>query len=211
MTYDGSTTLDSASANIIVATNSAVTIAVDAQLNRHAISPLIYGVAFASAAELSDLNAPLNRSGGNAETRYNWQIDAHNRGNDWYFISIGDGPGTPGPERRRLRYRQPERGRRADADDPHDRLDAQTGLRPGQAGQLLRQPNTAPRPRRSPGGRTSATASAYNRPHSWPITYERSERRQLRHQLHLPGGLAAAPDQPLGSVHQRRRALLLHG
>jgi hypothetical protein len=96
VTYDGSTTLNSATANTVVATNSAVTIAVDAQLNRHAISPLIYGVAFASSAELSDLNAPLNRSGGNAETRYNWQLDAHNRGADWYFISIADGSGTPG-------------------------------------------------------------------------------------------------------------------
>ena len=57
-------------------TNIAVSIALDAQANRHPISPLIYGVAFASTSQLSDLNAPLNRSGGNAETRYNWQIDA---------------------------------------------------------------------------------------------------------------------------------------
>jgi hypothetical protein len=76
-------------------TNS-VAINVDAQLDAHPISPLIYGVAFASSSQLADLNATLNRSGGNAETRYNWQIDAHNRGSDWYFISIGDGPGMPG-------------------------------------------------------------------------------------------------------------------
>ncbi|HWX21313.1 MAG TPA: glycoside hydrolase family 44 protein [Candidatus Binatia bacterium] len=75
-------------------TNS-VTINVDAQLNRHPISPLIYGVAFASTAQLSDLNSPLNRSGGNAETRYNWLIDAHNRAADFYFESIGDSAGTP--------------------------------------------------------------------------------------------------------------------
>ncbi len=77
-------------------TNTAVTIAVDAQLNRRAINPYIYGVAFASAAQLADLDASLNRSGGNAETRYNWLIDAHNRGADWYFESIGDSSGTPG-------------------------------------------------------------------------------------------------------------------
>lgn len=76
-------------------TNTAVSITVDAQLNRHPISPLIYGVAFASSNQLSDLNFTVNRSGGNAETRYNWLIDAHNRAADWYFESIADGSGTP--------------------------------------------------------------------------------------------------------------------
>ena len=55
-----------------------------------------YGVAFASTSDLLDLNSPLNRSGGNSETRYNWQLDAHNRANDWYYISLSDGSGTPG-------------------------------------------------------------------------------------------------------------------
>jgi len=41
-----------------------------------------YGVAFASAADLTDLNAPLNRSGGNGTTRYNWQINASNHAMD---------------------------------------------------------------------------------------------------------------------------------
>ncbi|HWI59304.1 MAG TPA: glycoside hydrolase family 44 protein, partial [Bacillota bacterium] len=77
-------------------TNAALVITVDAQLNRHPISPLIYGVAFASASQLADLNAPLNRSGGNAETRYNWQLNAHNRGGDWYFESLADSSATPG-------------------------------------------------------------------------------------------------------------------
>jgi hypothetical protein len=77
-------------------TNTPVTIAIDGQLNRHAISPLIYGVAFASTAQLADLNSPLNRSGGNAETRYNWQLNAHNRAADWYFESLDDGSATPG-------------------------------------------------------------------------------------------------------------------
>src|SRR5262249_31368166 len=31
-----------------------------------------------------------NRYGGNNTTRYNWQINADNRGQDWYFESIGD-------------------------------------------------------------------------------------------------------------------------
>lgn len=65
-----------------------VTISVDANANRRAINPQIYGVAHAGAAQLTELNAPLNRSGGNNTTRYNWQQNADNRANDWYFQSI---------------------------------------------------------------------------------------------------------------------------
>lgn len=70
------------------AQNAAVTVTVDASANRHPISPNIYGVAFATPAQLADLNAPLNRSGGNATSSYNWQQNATNRGGDWYFESI---------------------------------------------------------------------------------------------------------------------------
>jgi hypothetical protein len=79
-------------------TNILATVSINATANQHPISPLIYGVAFASSSQVSDLNAPINRSGGNAETRYNWLIDAHNRGGDWYFESIADGSGTPGAD-----------------------------------------------------------------------------------------------------------------
>ena len=51
-------------------------------------------MAFASSNQLADLNAPLNRSGGNAETRYNWQLNAHNHAADFYFESIGDSGST---------------------------------------------------------------------------------------------------------------------
>lgn len=77
-------------------TNAPVTIVVDAALNAHPISPLIYGVAFATSNEVSDLNCPLNRSGGNSETRYNWLLNAHNHAADWYFESLADSPATPG-------------------------------------------------------------------------------------------------------------------
>jgi Glycoside hydrolase family 44 len=72
------------------AQNPAVTITVDAAANRHAINPNIYGVAFASTDALNDLNAPLNRNGGNNSSRYNWLQNADNRDQDWYFESIGD-------------------------------------------------------------------------------------------------------------------------
>jgi len=53
-------------------------------------------VAHATTAQLSDLNSPLNRNGGNNTTRYNWQLNADNRGSDWYFESIGDTSATSG-------------------------------------------------------------------------------------------------------------------
>jgi hypothetical protein len=75
-------------------------IRVDASMNRRPISPEIYGVAFATAAQLADLNAPLNRNGGNATSRYNWQLDASNRGSDWYFQSVPEpSSGAPGQSR----------------------------------------------------------------------------------------------------------------
>jgi hypothetical protein len=73
-----------------------VTITVDAAAARHSISPNIYGVAFASTSDLDALNAPLNRSGGNAETRYNWQSNASNRAADYFFESIAYPSATAG-------------------------------------------------------------------------------------------------------------------
>jgi len=75
---------------------TAITISVDVGANRHPINPNIYGVAHASSAQLSDLNSPLNRNGGNNTTRYNWQQNADNRGSDFFFESIGDSSATLG-------------------------------------------------------------------------------------------------------------------
>ncbi len=71
-----------------------LTVAVDFNAKRHAINPLIYGVAFASQAELSDLNFTLNRWGGNTATTHNWQINASNHASDWFFESIADNANT---------------------------------------------------------------------------------------------------------------------
>lgn len=72
------------------AQNPAVSLTIDVNLNRRPINPNIYGVAHATTAQLSDLNSPLNRNGGNNTTRYNWQLNADNRGNDWYYQSIAE-------------------------------------------------------------------------------------------------------------------------
>lgn len=65
-----------------------VTVAVDAAANRHPISPLIYGINFGTTEMLKDLRAPLNRSGGNSASAYNWRLDARNAGRDWYYESL---------------------------------------------------------------------------------------------------------------------------
>src|SRR4051812_6296890 len=79
-----------------LAQNPPVTVTVDAAGNPHPINPQVYGVAYATSAQLSDLNCPLNRKGGNAETRYNWNLNASNRASDWFFESIGEASATPG-------------------------------------------------------------------------------------------------------------------
>jgi len=80
------------------AQNPAQTVNVDPSQGRRAISPLIYGTAFATPAQLLDLNCPLNRSGGNTTSRYNWQINADNRGFDWFFQSLAKASSTPGED-----------------------------------------------------------------------------------------------------------------
>jgi hypothetical protein len=69
-------------------------VAVNAAANVHAIDPNVYGTAFASTAQLADLNVPLNRNGGNASDTYSYAQDATNHGSDWYFESIASGSGN---------------------------------------------------------------------------------------------------------------------
>src|SRR5436305_1009062 len=69
-------------------------VSIDAAASVHAIDPDIYGTAFASTAQLADLNLPLNRNGGNASDTYSFAQDATNHGSDWYFESIASGSGN---------------------------------------------------------------------------------------------------------------------
>ncbi|HEY0157218.1 MAG TPA: glycoside hydrolase family 44 protein [Thermoanaerobaculia bacterium] len=75
-----------------------LTINVDAAADRHRINPNVYGVNFATPAQLLDLNVQLNRSGGNTTTRYNWQQNAANHAHDWFYESLEHGPDVPGEE-----------------------------------------------------------------------------------------------------------------
>lgn len=76
--------------------NAQTTISVDANANQHPINPNIYGLNWAVANDMTALNATLDRIGGGASSRYNWQLDAHSSAADWYFETFPDSSGTPG-------------------------------------------------------------------------------------------------------------------
>lgn len=59
---------------------------VDAQTNRHPISPDIYGVnSYGAMDAVANMHLPVTRWGGNATSQYNWKLDSTNVGGDWYF------------------------------------------------------------------------------------------------------------------------------
>lgn len=76
-------------------TEATVTVRVDAAADRHAISPSIYGMAFAPGDYLRDLRLGLNRWGGNDKSRYNWAHgNAVNAARDWRWANR---PAIDGP------------------------------------------------------------------------------------------------------------------
>ena len=68
-------------------------LAIDTKSDVHPISPYIYGMNFASTDVAAAVRLPVRRWGGNSTSRYNWQLDVHNTGADWYFENIPDEPG----------------------------------------------------------------------------------------------------------------------
>src|SRR5207247_9806879 len=79
-----------------LAQNPAASVTVDAGTGRHSIDPRVYGIAYGTTQQLTDLNVPLNRYGGNNTSRYNWQLNADNRGQDWYLESMPDASSLAG-------------------------------------------------------------------------------------------------------------------
>ena len=69
---------------------------VSANANQHPISDYIYGLNFADPALAADIDLPVNRWGGNATTRYNYQLDMSNRASDWFFQNIANDNPNPG-------------------------------------------------------------------------------------------------------------------
>ncbi len=75
--------------------SSGPALTVDASTGLHAISPDIYGLNFADPTLAADINLPVNRWGGNATTRYNWQLDISNHASDWFFENIDNDNANP--------------------------------------------------------------------------------------------------------------------
>jgi hypothetical protein len=80
------------------AATASPTLTVDATAGAHPISPLIYGMNSYGVDQslATELRIPIERWGGDATTRYNWQQDSSNSGSDWYFMS-GSGVANPTP------------------------------------------------------------------------------------------------------------------
>jgi len=76
------------------ATGPALTVDVGNQT--HAISPDIYGMNAYSISQSvkKAVNLPVDRWGGDATTRYNYQLDVSNAASDWYFENGVQGGGT---------------------------------------------------------------------------------------------------------------------
>lgn len=73
-------------AGALLAQTEGPAISVDAGAGRHAISPDIYGINDYSDAGLgAELRTGVRRWGGDAATRFNWQLDTYNAASDWYF------------------------------------------------------------------------------------------------------------------------------
>ena len=69
---------------------------VDASTDRHHISPDVYGMANVDPVLAREVRLPLLRWGGDSTTRYNWQTDSTNAGDDWFFICGGKPHPVPG-------------------------------------------------------------------------------------------------------------------
>lgn len=63
-------------------------LSVDVAADRHAISPDIYGMNWADHALAQELRLPVDRWGGNATSRYNWQTNFSNVASDYFYENI---------------------------------------------------------------------------------------------------------------------------
>lgn len=73
-----------------------ITLDVDTSQVLGSISPAIYGMAQPKAEHFAELKIPLSRWGGNATTRYNWELgNAWNSARDWYFRNGNYGAVAP--------------------------------------------------------------------------------------------------------------------
>lgn len=80
----------------------------------HEISRYVFGANYAPAQELRAFGVSVQRWGGNDTTKYNWQADVTNAGNDWFFLNTETR--SPLVESDKSYYRYVESALRAGAD-----------------------------------------------------------------------------------------------
>jgi hypothetical protein len=85
-----SATAGAISSRAPVAAAPTVTLSVDVASGRHAISPDIYGVNFASEPLARRIDLPVDRWGGDTTETYNWKLGSANHGLNWYFSNFAD-------------------------------------------------------------------------------------------------------------------------
>ena len=79
------------------------TFVLDCTAEARPISPLIYGIG--GHVEAWSMGVTARRHGGNPTSRYNWELDTYNAGNDWYFKNAGGA--APRKRARALSGREP--------------------------------------------------------------------------------------------------------
>lgn len=90
-------------AGAVLAQTTGITLSVNAGADFHYIDPNIYGMANyalsqnpGGAAFAKEIKLPNERWGGDGTTRYNWEVDSSNSGNDFYYLG-GSGTANPTP------------------------------------------------------------------------------------------------------------------
>eukprot|EP01121_Diplochlamys_sp_Union-15-3_P018593 TRINITY_DN679_c0_g1_i1.p1 TRINITY_DN679_c0_g1~~TRINITY_DN679_c0_g1_i1.p1 ORF type:complete len:692 (+),score=152.56 TRINITY_DN679_c0_g1_i1:68-2143(+) len=86
--YDGTVYFDEILVEEIIQPPTPVSVVVATAENRHEFSRNIFGVNFATKDQINANKYTLNRWGGNAVTRYAWDIDVSNHASDWFFENI---------------------------------------------------------------------------------------------------------------------------
>ena len=81
-----------------VFSSSEVKLSVDATAYIRPINPDIYGISTSGGARpyFKEMGVSVVRWGGNARSRFNWEINASNAGVDWEFRNLDKGDEIPG-------------------------------------------------------------------------------------------------------------------
>ncbi len=105
----------SPTSGVVPPEDGAVKVSVSITQDLRLINPHIYGVSRSDGAQpyYREMGVTLVRWGGNARSRFNWELNASNTGADWGFTNLSKGDGTPGSAA--LKFHQNNRSVGADS------------------------------------------------------------------------------------------------